>query len=105
MVPRQLLNAMVQKIYSFPELYGCIIGLYGDNGCSVLEAGYTPSVNYGRVAVIIEEVIIDDPAVMANTQMWADAPGSSPAGSPNPIVVTNRSVWGREAMALVCHAA
>jgi len=98
MVSRQLLNAIVQKIYSFPEFHGCIIGLYGDNGCSVLEAGYTPSVNYGRVAVIIEEVVTDDPSTAANTQMWADTPGSSPAGSPNPIVVTNRSVWGREAV-------
>lgn len=98
MIPNRTLSDMVRTIHSFSEFNGVVIGYYGSNQCSVLHPGATPSVNFGRIAVIIEEVIVSDPGTIADTRHWIGRNGESPEGAPNPTVITNRSVWGREAV-------
>jgi len=71
MLPTAVRRRIVDAIYSEPELYGCQVGYYGDAMCSVLSDGYTPSVNYMRIVVVVEQtgglsgVTIDDTQVLA----------------------------------------
>lgn len=55
MITEATLNQIVNAIYTEENLYGCIIGFQGNGQSRVLHSGLTPSVNYGRVVVIIEE--------------------------------------------------
>ena len=55
MIPDHTLNQLVNAIYTEQELYGCMIGFEGNGQSRVLHSGLIPSVNYGRVVVIIEE--------------------------------------------------
>ena len=96
MISEQLLREMVRRIHACPELNGCRIGIYGNYQCRVLHHGYNVGPNSERVIIIIEEVETDDPTVLRDLQQWATAPGGSPAGSSNPLVVTNRSRLGPE---------
>jgi hypothetical protein len=90
-----LLERMVQAIQSFPEFKGCRIGYQGvyAGGAPVSRSlfdGETPTLNYGRIIVVVEELVVADAAVNQDTARWALA-GTSPVGSPNPIIVENRS--------------
>lgn len=96
MISEQLLREMVRRIHACPELNGCRIGLYGNYQCRVLHHGYNVGLNSERVIIIIEEVETDDATVLRDLRQWATAAGGSPAGSPNPLVVTNRSRLGPE---------
>lgn len=96
MISEQLLREMVRRIHAFPDLNGCRVGLYGNYQCRVLHPGYNVGPNSERVLVIIEEVETDDPTVLRDLRQWATAQGGSPAGAPNPLVVTNRSRLGPE---------
>lgn len=55
MLPEATRLRIIEAIYGEPELNGAQIGYYGDEACSVLSPGYTPSSNYNRVMVIVEE--------------------------------------------------
>lgn len=97
--PAQLGKA-VQAIQSMPEFKGCRIGyqgIYGGGGpvSRSLFPGETPALNYGRVIVVIEELVDFDPLDNANTSQWA-LTGTSPSGAPNPVIVENRSKLGPE---------
>jgi hypothetical protein len=96
MASERLLREMVSRIHSFPQLRGCVIGFYGDGQCRLLNAGFSATPNSARVAVIIEECVLSDGAVLEETRRWAGAPAGSPENAPNPTIVTNRSRIGRE---------
>jgi hypothetical protein len=103
MASRYDLNRITQAIQGMPEFAGCRIGYQGsiDGGAPMsmsLYDGATPSLNYAKVIVIIEVVEMDDPAIDADTGNWAAAPRSSPDGTSNPLIITNRSKVGREAL-------
>jgi hypothetical protein len=100
MITQKTLDLMVKKIHSFPELSGCPVGFYGNGQCQLLHGGYSGSPNSDRVAVIIEEFAIEDKAVLDETKRWADTKAGSPALSPNPTVVTNRSKMGPELLGM-----
>jgi hypothetical protein len=83
-----------------PEFKGCRVGYQGVYGAGgpvsrSLFDGDTPSVNYARVIVIIEELLVVDSATNADTLRWANA-GTSPPNALNPVIVENRSKLGPE---------
>jgi hypothetical protein len=94
---RDQLNRIVAVIYREKELHGCIVGMHADGQSTVVSEGLSPSINFGRVAVIIEMLEENSQLVNQDTRKWADASGGSPEGTPNPIIL-NKSVWGREAV-------
>ena len=96
MIPQGTLKEMVRVVNGFPELQGCRIVLYGNDKCVSLEDGVVASTNFANVMVMVEEVVVTEAAVNADTLRWANAPGGSPAGAPNPIVITNKSRLGAE---------
>lgn len=96
MLPAELLNRMVNRIHSIEQLRGCVIGLYGDRQCQVLHPGYSATPDSGRIAVIIEECILDDPAILEENRQWAARPAGSPEDVPSPAIATNRSKLGPE---------
>ena len=55
MLTQRQIDAIVQAIYSIPELNGVVVGLYANNQCSVANAGTILSTNYRIRAAIIEE--------------------------------------------------
>jgi hypothetical protein len=95
-----LLRRLVDGIQSMAEIRGCRIGYHGIYGTGApvsrsLFEGHTPTLNYGRVMIVIEELVVIDARENADTSRWALA-GASPAGAPNPILIENRSKLGPE---------
>jgi hypothetical protein len=96
MVSERVLSEMVGRIQRFPDLAGCVVGFQGNGSCRVLRPGACVSPTSENVAVVIEEVIVDDPVVVNENKRFAASPGGSPERTPNPAVVTNRSRLGPE---------
>lgn len=89
MIPEETLRRMVNAIYAEADLYGCMVGFEGNNQSRVLHAGLTPSVNYGRVVVILEEVDLTDAG--ATPAPDVAVPPTAPVPPPR---ITNRSrLW------------
>jgi len=95
-----LLNRLVREIQSMPEFAGCVVGYQGCYGAGgplskILYDGDVPSINYSRVAIVIEELEVEDSTTNADTERWAKA-GQSPPNVANPKVVENKSKLGSE---------
>jgi hypothetical protein len=95
-IPESVLREIVVRIHAFPDLAGCPIGYQGGLQSRVLHPGFCESPLSERVVVLIEEVEVIDPAVLAELQRFAAGQGISPDGAPNPTLVTNDSVLGPE---------
>jgi hypothetical protein len=54
LLTEEMKKAITGVVYGFPELNGCIIGYHGDKQSEIISPGITPSVNFGRVCVILE---------------------------------------------------
>jgi hypothetical protein len=76
---RNELQSVVTKVHGFRELHGCRIGFRDRNGrTQLLHRGLSPSINYARVAVVIEEVHVRDPHANQAARALAAAAGPSP---------------------------
>jgi hypothetical protein len=90
------LDRLVRAIHSFPELKYCAVGFQGNGQSILLSRGGSSTDPVAYCAVIIEQIFETDPVIIKDTQKWAIPPGRSPDGSPNPLIVTNRSKLGAE---------
>jgi hypothetical protein len=90
MIPQPVVRAMVNKLQTFPEVSGAIIGLETNNQSSLAFPGATPSLNFGRVALILEEAQGSGVSVSASfAQDKPEVVASSPASPP--AITTNGS--------------
>lgn len=86
--------AIVNKLRTFPELAGCVIGYEGEGSSQVVSFGSSQSPDSQCVAVIIERVEVSNPASNADLQKAAKIVAGQD-GSRNAII-TNRSRLGAE---------
>jgi hypothetical protein len=97
MIPDDTLRRMVTQINAQDELYGCMVGYEGNNQSKVLQEGFTPSLNYGRVLVIVEEAPPGAPQqVVVSAKSPAPptiTPAPSTAAAPPAYVANQSKLW------------
>ena len=84
MITEQTLNEIVRAIHAQSELQGCMIGFEGNRQSRMLHPGLTPSVNYSRIIVIVEELEISGQTIIG-------ALSPVPTETAPPAVITNGS--------------
>lgn len=95
MLPAATRSGIVDAINSFDELYGCTVGYYGGNACSQLASGMIPSINFGRILVILEELDLPG-GVMVDVPGLSSPPGQNVSTTPvtipsTPLFISNNS--------------
>ncbi len=85
MISEEILNNIVRAIHAQSELHGCMIGFEGNGQSRMLHSGLTPSINYGRVFVVVEALEITGALPVIGI-------GTTPTEMPTPPpVITNGS--------------
>jgi hypothetical protein len=90
------LKQIVAAIYEEPQLRGCVVAFYGNGQCREIGTPFCYSPNSSNVAVVVEEVIVDDNSITPEMERLARAGHGVPRGAPSAPVVTNRSRLGPE---------